>query len=159
MFINKINKGINKGKDNIGNNVFLVLALDTIADIIVEAAAIPILPNNKFITKDRTEFKLSVSIKRKYRIVVKIFKQIDNIILKMSFPKYMAVGLVESLRKRDVCLSSSLMKILDKPVIAPKKITTQKIPEEISGVKSSFINEKTSIVTVVRMKRRTDEIE
>ena len=87
--IPSIIKGSSTGKDRIGKIAPRLFALEIIADIIVEADAIPMLA--KSIVNPKTETFSTGKLKNiRNRIVAKRLIEIARIILKSNLPKYIA---------------------------------------------------------------------
>jgi len=127
------------------------------AAIIVEADTIPKLPSITVNANAKKLFILiPVIIENKKNIT--IFSENVSTKLKNSLPKNTSVAPADNFRANDVPVSSSLIKTRDNPLMAVKKITIQKSPDNIVSSAFSSPSENRIIDIVITTNIRSEFI-
>jgi hypothetical protein len=119
-----------------------------IAEMIVVPLAIPRLPRNIDRANTPNDLIPTNSINMKNNMTDTILRDKQSTILKSNFPKYTDAWLDEILSRKLVWRSSSLTKLLESPVIAPKKRITHSKPAVSSELTLVVVMLK-AIITIV----------
>jgi hypothetical protein len=146
--ISVMSRGRRTGKDKTGYRVPLEFAFAIIAAIIVDDTTMPKFPSTTVI-KNAGKLRILMPVIKVNRKKITIFRENVSTKLNKSLPANISEGEAESFNARDVPVSSSLMKTLDKPLIAVKNMTIQNNPDNIASSTTSSPRENLIMEIVI----------